>query len=100
MHAEQPHERRLVRGGVLADLLADRRGIALDVENVIGDLERLTERDAETIDRRALARIRLTEDRAGHAGMVQQRAGLHCLQRLDLAFVERRRALAEAALGR
>src|SRR5215467_256652 len=93
VHAEQPDERGLVRSGVLADLLADGSRVAFDIENVVGDLERLTERRAEPVYRRALTGVRLAEDRAGHAGIVQQRSGLHGLQCLDFAFVERSRAL-------
>ena len=42
--AEQIDQRRLAVGGVLAGGLAERCGVAFDVEQVVGDLERLADR--------------------------------------------------------
>ena len=42
--AERGDERRLAGGGILAGCLPSRAGVALDVEQVVGDLEGLAER--------------------------------------------------------
>ena len=42
--AEHGDQRRLAGGGVLAGGFAERGGVAFDVEQVVGDLERLAER--------------------------------------------------------
>src|SRR5258707_1713894 len=80
---------------VLSGLLAERRRIALDVEQVVGDLERFTERAAIIVERLILFLRGLAEDRAGNAAIVQQLAGLHLLQPRDVD----RLAVTEPALA-
>jgi len=53
LDAEQGDQRRLAGGGVLAGGLAERRRIALDVEQIVGDLEGLADRRAIAIERGA-----------------------------------------------
>ena len=48
--AEQIDQRRLAVGRILAGGLAERRGVALDVEQVVGDLERLADHLAVAVD--------------------------------------------------
>ncbi len=57
----------LVGSRILAGRLADRLGIALDVEQVVGDLEGLADDGAEAVERLALGVLRFAEDRAGEA---------------------------------
>jgi len=77
-------------------LLAERRRVTLDVEQVVGDLERLAERAAIVVERLILFLRGLAEDRAGDAAIAQQRAGLHLLQPRDVD----RLAITEPALAR
>ena len=51
--AEDRDGGRLVGVGVLAGRLADRGGVALDIENVVGDLERLADNGPEAVERGA-----------------------------------------------
>ena len=44
------HQRGLAGGGILAGGLADGGGVAFDVEQVVGDLERLADRRAIAVD--------------------------------------------------
>ncbi len=52
---ENADDRRLAGLRILAGLLADQRRIALDVEQIVGDLERLADRRAIAIERRRAA---------------------------------------------
>ena len=79
-------KRRLAGGGVLARRLAERGGVAFDVEQIVGDLEGLADGDAVALDAGHRSGVGLAEDRAGAAGKANERAGLHRLQRDDLAF--------------
>src|SRR6266446_6270049 len=63
----------LAQRRVLSGLLAERRRVALDVEQIVGDLERLTERAAIVVERLILLLRGLAEDRAGNAGIAQPR---------------------------
>src|SRR5579863_2728885 len=65
---------------VLTGLLTERGGVALDVEQVVGDLEGFAERAAVIVERLIFAGRRLAEDRARDTAKAQQRAGLHLLQ--------------------
>src|ERR1700730_17087414 len=83
------------QGGVLPGLLAERCRVALDVEQIVGDLEGLAERMAVIVERLMLCRRGLPEDRAGDAAIAEQRAGLHLLQAGDVD----RLTVAEPALA-
>src|SRR6202034_1505562 len=85
----------LAQGGVLAGLLAERRRVAFDIEQIVGDLKGLAERAAIIVERLMLLGRGLSEDRAGDAAIAQQRAGLHLLQARDID----RLAVAEPALA-
>ena len=74
---------------VLAGGLAQRGGVAFDVEQVVGDLKGFTDRRAVARDGGSGRGVCLAENRTGAAGKAQQRAGLHCLQGDDLAFAQR-----------
>ena len=78
-HAQHAHHRRFARHGVLAGRFADQSRIAFDVEQVIGDLERLADCRPVTLERGALRSICRGQNAAGLAGKAQQRAGLHRL---------------------
>ena len=79
----------LAGGGVLGGGFAERGAVAFDVEQVVGDLERLADRRAVTVDVGALSAAGLAQDRAGAAGETNERAGLHRLQGGDFGFGER-----------
>ena len=93
--AELGHEGGLVERSILAGRLAQRRGVALDVEQVVGDLECFAERAAVIVERLIFFRRGLAEQRAGDAAEAQQRAGLHLLQPRDVD----RLAVAEPAFA-
>ena len=57
----------LAQRRVLPGLLAERRGVALDVEQIVGDLEGFAERAAVIVERLIFLRRGLAEDRAGDA---------------------------------
>src|SRR5262252_1991900 len=75
---------------VFAGRLPNGCDVALDIENIIGDLEGFSDSGAKPIERRPLAPISAAEDRPGDAGITQQRAGLHRLQLLDIRQIELR----------
>src|SRR6202051_3536003 len=62
----------LAQGGVLAGLFAERRRVAFDVEQIVGDLEGLAERAAIIVERLILLWRGLSEDRAGNTAIAQQ----------------------------
>ena len=64
---------------IAAGGIADGRGIALHVEQVVGDLESFAEERAVAVERVALLRRRLAQNRARKAAEAEQRAGLHRL---------------------
>ena len=78
-----------------AGLLAERRGVAFDVEQIVGDLEGFAERAAVIVERLIFLLRGLAEDGAGDAAEAQQRAGLHLLQPRDVD----RLAVAEPAFA-
>ena len=78
-----------------AGRLAERSRIALDVEQIVGDLEGFAERAAVIVERLVFVLRGLAEDRAGDAAEAQQRAGLHLLQPRHVD----RLAVAEAAFA-
>src|SRR5262249_62096944 len=92
-----PADGRLACRRVLADLLADERRIAFDIEEIVGDLERLADGGAVAFERRALRGVGLPEDAAGMARELEQRPGLHRLKRGDLALGQPLRLLAVQA---
>src|SRR3569623_3137943 len=69
--------------------------VTFDVEQIVGDLERLAERVAVSIECRVLFLGGLTEQRARDAAIFQKRAGLHLLELGDI----RRFLVAEAAFA-
>src|SRR5262249_6607463 len=70
----------LAQRRILAGLFAKSGGIALDVEQVVGDLEGFAQRAAVIVERLMLLLRGLAEDRARDTAIAQQRAGLHLLQ--------------------
>src|SRR4051794_4192166 len=65
--SELADERGLAERRIGAGRLAERCGVALDVEQVVGDLERLAERAAVIVERLIFLRRGLAEDGAGDA---------------------------------
>src|ERR1700712_5455914 len=61
----------LAQGGVLTGLFAERRGVALDVEQIVGDLEGFAERAAVIVERLIFFCRGLSQDRAGAAAEAQ-----------------------------
>src|ERR1700730_2029794 len=78
--AELGDEGGLAERCVLPGLLAERRRVAFDVEQVVGDLEGFAERAAVIVERLVLLLRGLAQDRTRNAAKAQQRAGLHLLQ--------------------
>lgn len=72
---------------VLAGSLADSLGRALDVEDVVGNLERITDVITKRAERLALRRAGAAEAGAGLTGKTDQRPGLHALQMLDVGSI-------------
>src|SRR6266852_2103572 len=62
--AELGDEGGLAEGRILAGRLAEGRGIAFDVEQIVGDLEGFAERAAVIVERLVLRLGGLAEDRA------------------------------------
>ncbi len=87
---EARHQRALVAPRILAGRLAERGGIAFGIENVVGDLERRSERLAVAVERGPLRGVGPAQDGAGLDPEQQQRAGLHGLQAFDLGGAEGR----------
>ena len=87
--AEQGREGRLVLRQILASGLAEGGGIALDVEQVVADLEGQAERVGVTVQRRARIGIGIAGDRAQAHRAAQQGAGLHRMQAFEVG--ERKR---------
>ena len=85
---QQRHEGRLAALLVLAQPLARRLGVALDVEDVVADLEGEPERRGIAAQRLG---VRPPEDRARLRRPDEERAGLQRLQVGDRVEVERRR---------
>src|SRR5262245_495855 len=82
--AELGDEGGLAERRVRAGRLAECGRVALDIEQVVGDLEGLAERFAEIVQRLIFLLRRLAEQRAGDAAKAQERAGLHLLQARDI----------------
>ncbi len=88
-----PTRVRLVLLGVLARAFAERRRVAFDVENVVGDLKRGADCAPVSFKRRTRFRPRSGEPRPRLDAEFEQRAGLHRLQASDLLNRKRRRRL-------
>ena len=86
--AEQSEERRLALGLVLGHGLAERPGIALRIEQIVGELEGLAERGGIGNKRGTLRRFRAAEDGSRLAGEAEQGAGLERLHLGDVARAE------------
>src|SRR5258708_2402687 len=80
----------LSRRRVAADRLAGLRRRALDIEEVVGDLEGETEIMSIAAQRESLLGPRLAEDRASLAGEGDEGAGLEALQPGNGADIEGR----------
>ena len=93
--AQHGHQCRLVASGILARALAQRRGVAPGVEQVVGDLEGSTDQRAETRQAAHLRGACQPQQRASFHRLLQQGAGFHGLHFEDL--VHRQRLV--AALG-
>src|SRR5262249_62266634 len=98
--SEHADQRCLMSGRVLTGGFADRRRIALDVEQVVGDLECLAKSGTVMLKRRPLAWIGLAQDGPGKTAKAQERSRLHCLQDLDILFAELGRRSIEPSFGR
>src|SRR5437763_5003082 len=96
-YAEHTDESGFSGSEVLAGRFAHQGRIALDVEEIVGNLKRFADRCAKTCKRFALLCAGAAENAAGLAGEAQQRAGLHRLQHpyFALAVTD----CAEAAFG-
>src|SRR5437763_4296409 len=79
-YAEHTYESGFSGSEVLAGRFAHQGRIALDVEEIVGNLKRFADRCAKTCKRFALLCAGAAENAAGLAGEAQQRAGLHRLQ--------------------
>src|SRR5579872_854580 len=82
--AELGDEGGLAERGVSTRGLAQRGRIALDVEQVVGNLEGFPKRAPVIVERLIFLLRGLPEDGAGDATEAQQRAGLHLLQPGDV----------------
>ncbi len=89
LHPVQRDEGRLAAFGVLGGGLAEGRRIALDIEEVVGELEGEADRAPEGGKGGVLVGARLAEDRPGLGGKGDEGAGLHRLQAADRGLVER-----------
>src|SRR5215470_9951685 len=76
LKTERRDKCRFARGGVLARGFAERLGITLNVKQIVGDLERLADRDAVAIDIGERRHIGFSENRAGPTSEADQRTGL------------------------
>ncbi len=85
---------RLARPRILAGRFADERGIAFEIEKIVGVLECLADRRSIALERATLQASRRSEHAAGHAGEAQQRAGFHRLQHAHIVLAELLRAVA------
>ena len=88
LHAQQRHEGRLAGGLIPADRLAGDVLAALDVQQVVGDLERQAQIPRIVPQRPVRVRRRLAEDRSGDAGEFDDGAGLQRLQPGDRRQIE------------
>lgn len=88
-----------MRGRVFAGSLADDCGVPFGVEEIVGDLKRLAQGSPIPQQRGAFARAGLAKHGAGAACELQQSAGLHRLQQLDLRHFELVRPRLEPAFG-
>src|SRR5262249_3706673 len=86
--AQHGDERRLARGLVLPDRLARDRRAALDVQQIVGDLEGEAEIVRVELERPALLRRRARQDGTGLAGEADDGAGLQALQLRDRLQIE------------
>ena len=86
VHAEKRNEGRLTGVLVFLNGLADGFGIAFDVQNVVGDLERLTQRGPVLAQRFAVG---LAQYRPCESGPFEQRPRLARLKRDDFVQSER-----------
>ena len=81
--AEQVHIGRLALGRILAGGLAELRGLAFDVQQVVADLEGQSELVGETIEQHARGRVRFRGQRAQPYGRTDERTGLERVQVLE-----------------
>src|SRR6266404_7280424 len=93
--AENRDKSGLSRGRVAADRLAGLRRRALDIEEVVGDLEGEAEIMGVAAQGESQLRARLAEDRTGLAGEGDEGAGLEALQPGDGADIEGRVVLGQ-----
>src|SRR5262249_38030608 len=86
--AKQGNQRGLAAPCVLGDSLAEGLGVALRIEQVVGELEGLAEGRGISKKRRPFARGCPAEHRAGLAGKAKQGSGLERLHRCGLGLAE------------
>src|SRR5438874_931180 len=79
-HAVERYESRLALCGVLTGRLADGCSFALDIEEIVGDLEGLADRAAVEHEKATLVRGRAAEHGPHVDSSRKQRAGLHGLE--------------------
>src|SRR6185312_17476169 len=87
-NTENRHESCLTRRGILPDRLAGLAGRALDIKEIVGDLEGEPEIMRIAAQRHAQLHRRLAEDGARLAGKRDERAGFETLQPCDRADIE------------
>jgi len=85
---KQGNESSFTGVGVLLDLLADQGGIALDIEDIVGDLEGEAEVVGVITQGEVEFAMGLAQHRARLTGEGEQSAGLHLLQPGDPGNIE------------
>src|SRR5262249_46764075 len=96
--SKRAHQCRLAGSGILAGGFTERLGVALDIEQIVGNLEGLANRHAIAINTVERCSVSLSENRPGAAGKADQRPGFHRLQGCDFLFAQHA-LLLEAAFG-
>src|SRR5262249_61904931 len=76
--SEHADQRCLMGGRVLTGGFADGRRIALDVEQVVGDLERLAQSGTVALKRGPLAWLGLAQEGPGKPAGAEERSALQC----------------------
>src|SRR5262249_59261460 len=94
--SKRAHQGRLAGSRILARSFAERFGVALDIEQVVGNLESLADRRAIAINTVKRSGISLAEDCAATAGKADQRTSFHRLQSCNF-YLAQRAFLLEAA---
>src|SRR5665213_803035 len=81
--AEQADEGRFMRSRVFTGRLSDRSGVAIDIEQIVGDLKGFADSGAVALERDAEFPARVSKHGAAGTCELQQCSGLHRLQTSD-----------------